>query len=111
MTDRGLPDQLAFTILGWRPGVDRYLRTGREWIKREHFQPCSDDRSAFRLLDAVTDDYSIRSTPGKGVTVVIRRGSRTATVFEASRARAITLGLAQIFDLRPDGPPKGELRG
>ena len=33
MTDRGLADQLAFTILGWRPGVDRYARSTNGFIQ------------------------------------------------------------------------------
>ena len=99
MTDERLTDELARLILGWRPGADRYLISRREWIKRERFRPFTDVSSAFRLLDAVTDNYSLRSVPRKGVTVEIRRGARTEIVSDQSKSRAITLAVAHLFDL------------
>ncbi len=99
MTEPRLTDELVRLVLGWRPASDRYLTSRREWIKRERFKPFTDSGAAVRLLQAITDDFSIHSFPGKGIAVTIRRGPRTEMVTDKSLARAITLAVAHLFDL------------
>lgn len=111
MTERRLTDELARLALGYRAASDRYLTAPREWIKKERFKPLTDVAAAFRLLAAVTDDYSMRSVPGRGVTVEIRRRLRAETVRDKSVARAVTLAVAHLFDLELTDDLAGGTRG
>ena len=72
MTEQRLTDELARSVLGWRPAPDRYLKPDRGWVPRSKFRPLTDIRDAFRLLDQLTGDYSLAAVPGQGFTVEVR---------------------------------------
>jgi hypothetical protein len=99
MTEQRLTDELAHLVLGWRLAPGRYLTIGRTWIPRSRFRPFQDIREAFRLLDTVTDDYLLRAIPGKSFTVEIRLKGRIGRASGNSKARVITLAVAQLLEL------------
>jgi len=99
MTDRLLVDEFARLVLGWRSAPDRYVKPQRGWIPRSKFHPLTDVRDAFRILDHLTDDYSLASVPGRGFTIEVRSKGRIGRASGESAARAIMLALAQLFGL------------
>src|SRR5277367_5628190 len=103
MTDQRLSDELAVQGMGWRPGPDRYLKSGRGWIPRSKFRPLEDIRDALRLLDAVTKDYSLVATPTHPFAARVRVAGRIGTAAGEPRARTICLALAQALGIISDG--------
>lgn len=99
MTNERLTDELAARALGWRPAPDRYVKSGRSWIPRSKFRPFVDVRDAFRLLDAVTKDYSLISLPGGGFSAEVRLAGRVGRASGEPKARAISLAVARAMEL------------
>jgi hypothetical protein len=97
MTDAHLTDQLVLWALGWRLGSDRYIKSDRGWIPRSKFQPLTDIRDAFRILDALTHDYSLRAVPNQGFTVEVRHGKWVGRAKAEHKARAISLAVAAVM--------------
>ncbi|MGA2713570.1 MAG: hypothetical protein ABSG41_10735 [Bryobacteraceae bacterium] len=102
MTDERLADELVRRALGWRPAPDRYVKPGRSWIPRSKFRPLADVRDAFRLLDAVTADYALVTTPGGTFTAQVRLAGRTGQAAGEPKARTICLALAQALGLEAE---------
>ena len=103
MIDRLLVDELARLVLGWRPAPDRYLKPDREWVPRSKFRPLTDVRDALRVLDQLTDDYSLIARPGQGFIVEVRNKGRIGRASGEIAARTIMLALAQLFGLDTPG--------
>ena len=99
MTDQLLVDELARLVLGWRSGPDRYLKPQRGWVPRSKFHPLTDVRDAFRILDHLTNSYSLTALPGEGFTVEVRSKGRIGRGSGESAARAIVLALAELCEL------------
>lgn len=99
MTDERLTDQLAERGLGWRLAPGRFLTSGRSWIPRSRFRPFVDVRDALRVLEAVTNDYSLVATPGGAFTVEVRLRGRVGRAVGEPKARAISLAIAQAMAL------------
>jgi hypothetical protein len=60
MSDAQLTSELAKRVMHWRVGPDRFLKTGREWIRRSEFEPLHKIDHAFRLLEqAAPQEYSM----------------------------------------------------
>jgi len=95
MNDARLTEELASTILGWRTTPTKYLKEGRSWIPKSRFQPLKNDRDASRLLDAMAIPYTLLITHSRGFTVELKCTDGTWTAAANSRARAITLAIAQ----------------
>jgi hypothetical protein len=104
VSDERLADELVARALGWRPAPDRYVKASRGWVPRSKFRPLVDVRDAFRLLDAVTADYSLVTTPGGVFAAQVRLGGRTGKAAGEPKARAISLALARAMglDVGPD---------
>ena len=109
MIDRLLVDELARLVLGWRLAPDRYLKPQRGWVPRFKFRPLTDIRDAFRLLDQLTDDYSLTAVPGRGFTVEVRSKGRIGRASGEIAARTIMFALAQFFGL--DAPETAQSHG
>jgi hypothetical protein len=106
VSDERLTDQLAELGMGWRlaPGLapGRYLSSGRSWISRSRFRPLVDLRDAFRLLDAVSADYTLLATSGGVFTAQVRRAGRIGQARGEPKARTITLAVSWVLGLDAD---------
>jgi hypothetical protein len=102
VTDERLTDELALRCLGLRPAPGRYLKSARSWIPRSKFRPLVDIRDAFRVLEALTDDYSLTATPGGVFTVQVQAGGRIEMAAGKPKARAISLAVAHAIGLLPE---------
>jgi hypothetical protein len=98
MTDRWLTDELVLRVLGWRSAPDRYIKPGRSWIPRSKFRPLIDLRDAFRVLDALTDDYAVRAVRGNFSAELYHEG-RVGRATARHKARAIVLAVAQALGI------------
>jgi hypothetical protein len=94
MTDQRLTDELA-ACLGWRLAPGRYLKPNRGWASRSKFRPLVDLKDAFRVLDAVSSDYSLVATPGGVFTAHVRVAGRVGKASGEPKARAICLAVAR----------------
>jgi hypothetical protein len=99
VSDERLTDQLAERGMGWRLAPGRYLSSGRSWISLSRFRPLVDVRDAFRLLDTVTDDYSLRAIPGGVFTAQVRLAGRIGKASGEPKARVISLAVARAIGL------------
>jgi hypothetical protein len=99
MTDERLTDELAVRVLGWRLAPGRYLKPNRGWASRSKFRPLVDLKDAFRLLDAVTGDYSLGATPGGIFTAQVRVAGRVGKGTGEPKARAISLAVARALQV------------
>jgi hypothetical protein len=100
MTTESLAGILAEKVMGWRVGPDRYIMAGRQWLKRERFQPTKRIDAAFRLLIAVKPvDYKLGGS-GSGVCwarVKLNGASGDAT--SPSMPLAICLAIARALGI------------
>jgi hypothetical protein len=99
MNDERLTDELA-RAMGWRPGPDRFVKSGRSWISKWRFRPLADLSDAFQLLDHVTDHYTL-SRDGGTFTAQVRAGSGRGTASGELMARTITVAVARAMGLDP----------
>lgn len=99
MSDERLTSELAVLAMHWRLAPGRYLKPDRGWTSRSSFRPLIDVNDAFRVLDAVTDDYSILGTPGGRFAVCVRAAGRTGQVVGECKARTICLAIAQALGI------------
>ena len=104
LTGEHLTNELA-RVLGWRPFPDRFVTDGRNWIARSRFQPLAVLDHAFRLLEKVSEDYSIENTPSTGFSVEVRLAGKVGRAAGEPKARTITIALARALglDLPDDG--------
>jgi hypothetical protein len=98
MSDVRLTDELA-RLMGWRKAPGRYLGTGRSWVSESRFRPLVDLKDAFRVLDAVTDDYLLLTKPGGVFTVQVRVDGRIGRATGEPKARAISVAVARARGL------------
>ena len=102
MTDERLTDELAARVLGWRLAPGRYIKSGRGWTPRSKFRPLVDLKDAFRLLDRVSNDYSLLARPGGVFTARVRLDGRAGKATGEPKARAISLAVARALGLEVD---------
>ena len=95
MDDRHLTDALA-RLHGWRPGPDRFLKSGREWIRRSQFQPTEDLQAAHDVLARAGATYALKVRAGSTLAIV-QVGERTARASSPSPARALCLALVEAL--------------
>ncbi len=99
MTDERLTDELAVRGMGWRPGPDRYLKSGRGWIPRWRFQPLVTLSDALELLDHAAQKYSLSGGQSGPFRAQVQIGSSTGTAAGESKARTIALAVAQALGI------------
>jgi hypothetical protein len=99
MTDERLTDELAVQGMGWRPGPDRYLKSGRSWIPRWRFQPLVSLADALELLDHTAQKYSLSGSQHGPFTARVQIGSCTGKVSGESKARTIALAVATALEI------------
>jgi hypothetical protein len=99
LPEERLTDQLAARALGWRVAPDRYIQSGRSWTPRSKFRPLRDLKDAFRLLDAVSKDYSLGDAPGRTFTARVRVAGRVGKATGEPKARTISLAIAEALGI------------
>ncbi len=100
VTDERLIDELARRVMNWKPGPDRFVKSGRSWIPRWRFQPAEKLEDALRLLEtAAPEDYSMRGDGRGNFSVRVRIGDTTGEATGVSKPRAITLAIARALGI------------
>ena len=99
MSDERLTSELAVRAMGYRLAPGRYLKPGRGWASRSAFRPLVDVKDAFRVLDAVSGDYSLLAISGGRCAVEVRISGRAGRATGRSRPRAICLAVEQALGI------------
>jgi hypothetical protein len=89
---------LAECILGWKACPDRFIKSGRTWIRRNGFRPLSRLEDAFFLLRHATGDYKLTSVDGR-FTAKVRIGTRTGRATGEPEAKTICLAIGQALGI------------
>jgi hypothetical protein len=100
MSDAKVTDELAAHVMGWKPGPDRFTKSGRNWIPRWRFQPLTDLPDAFQVLDRAADHYTL-TRDGRTFTAEVRSGSGRGTASGELLAKTIALAVARAIGLYP----------
>lgn len=99
MTNEQLTAILAERVMGWRVGPDRFLKSGRRWAPRWHFQPLRRLEHARQLLEKAKAKYSLATNSDETFTAVVRLGDLIGTASRNSEAAAITIALAKAIGI------------
>jgi hypothetical protein len=91
--------QVAQTVMHWRVAPDRFIKSGRSWIPKWRFSPCTRIEDSFLLLDNAGGTYTL-SLDAKGVfTAQVRIGNRVGKASGDSKPRTITRAIARALGL------------
>ncbi|MGA2717159.1 MAG: hypothetical protein ABSG41_29110 [Bryobacteraceae bacterium] len=101
-SDARLTDELATHVMRWKAFPERFITSGKDWISRSQFQPLSDIKDAFRLLERVTDDYCLRSAHKGPFIAEVRLRGRIGRATGRAQARTITLAIARLIGLETE---------
>jgi hypothetical protein len=112
-SDARLTNELATRVMGWKPFPRRYMTSGKDWISRSQFQPLRDIKDAFRLLELVTDDFTLLSAHRRPFVAEVRLPGRIGRAVGKTKARTLTLAIARLVGLEtgPDYLPGGRRGG
>jgi hypothetical protein len=100
MSDEQLTSELAVRAMRWRLAPGRFLKGDRGWTSRSGFRPLVDANDAFRVLDAIADEYSMLAKPGGQFSVRVRAaGGRTGEAMGESKTRTICLAVAHALGI------------
>jgi hypothetical protein len=99
MTAEALTALLAERIMHWSVAPDRFMLGNRQWITRSRFQPLSDVKHAFRLLEAVATGFSLVRLPGGAFRAEVRVGRHTGVASGEPKAACITLAVARAVGI------------
>lgn len=102
MIDDRLTEELASRIMRWRATPDRFIKSGRSWVPRWHFQPLVDLASAFQLLNKAADRYKI-TCERRTFTAEVVAKSGLGKASGDNLARTITTAVARGLGLEVDG--------
>jgi hypothetical protein len=97
MNDGELTGHLVEAILGWKPTLSRFMKPGRGWSPRSHFQPLVKVADAFRLLIAA-DKFSFTGA-GDVFAAEVKIGARLGKASGHSPARTITIAVARALGM------------
>jgi len=90
---------LAERIMGWRVRPDRFLMGKRRWQPRWRFRPMERLEDAFELLEKAAPQSYAMEDDGSGFCVRVRIGDTSGQAHDVSKARAVTLALAQALGI------------
>lgn len=99
MSDDRLTEKLAAQILGWKAAPGRFIKPGGGWTPRWKFAPLRRIEDAFELLDIAASTYTLTANKNGGFTTEVRVDGRMGQASGKSKARTITLALAQAIGL------------
>jgi hypothetical protein len=89
---------LAESILGWKACPDRFIKSGRTWIRRNRFRPLTRLEDAFLLLGHATSSYRLTSVDGF-FTAEVQIGARTGRATGEAEAKTICLAIGQALGI------------
>jgi hypothetical protein len=93
---------LAERMMHWSVAPGRLLLGKGRWLPRWRFQPTENLADAFKLLEkAAPQDYAM-GDDGKGPWARVRIGNAIGQARDASKARAITLAVAEAAGIEVD---------
>lgn len=107
MTSEHLTAILAQRVMGWGVAPDRFLMGCRRWLPRWRFQPLTNLKDAFRLLERAASTFTLTADTKGTFTARVRvgknppgsaSGKSKATVISTAVARAIGLDVADRVD-------------
>jgi hypothetical protein len=79
------------------------MKSGRSWIPRWRFTPLTSLEHAFQLLDRAAGNYTLTAGAGGIFTAEVRVRGRVGKASGLSKAKIISLALAQALQLElPD---------
>jgi len=105
MSDGQLTSELAKRVMHWRVGPDRFLKTGREWIRRSEFEPLNKIDHAFQLLEqADPQEYSMGGGAHEPFRVRVRIKGAIGEASHVSKSAAITHAVARAIGLKWEPP-------
>ena len=90
---------LARRVLGWGVAPDRFLKGGRRWSPRWHFQPLERMEHALQLLEKANARYTVENASDGRATARVTVGDRIGTSSADSAAAALTIGLAKAIGI------------
>jgi hypothetical protein len=99
MSDDRLTERLVSQVLGWKVAPDRFLKSGRSWIPRWRFAPLTNLEHALQLLDRAASTYTLTGVAGGIFTAEVRVRGRMGKAAGLSKAKTISLALAQALEL------------
>jgi|HubBroStandDraft_1064217.scaffolds.fasta_scaffold83683_2 hypothetical protein len=99
VTDQGLTDELARRVMHWKPGLGRFLKSGRQWISRWRFQPLSNIDHAFQLLNAGAGSLVLRTAKDGSYLAQVKLEQRTGCASSPSVATSISVAMARALGL------------
>jgi hypothetical protein len=96
-----LTDMLVQPIFGWKPRRDRFMTgDGREWLKREAFQPTKSLDAAFRLLKAIKPvDYKLGGSAFGPCWAKVKLSGTSGEASASSLPVAICLAIAKTLGI------------
>ena|ERR1017187_5428528 len=95
-SDDKLTAHLAQHVMGWKIAPDRFIKPGRSWCPRWHFQPFEDLADAFQLLHRAADKFTL--TGGRSVfTAVVQVGGCPGEATGEQMARTIATAICRAL--------------
>lgn len=102
LTDELLTAILATRVMGWDVRPDRFLTGSRSWVSRSRFRPLVDVKDAFRLLDSVTNEYSLLSTSDGIFSASAHLAGRVGKASGKSRPHVISFAVANASGVKTE---------
>jgi hypothetical protein len=100
--DCRLTELLVERVMHWKIAPDRYIKSGRSWLPKWRFTPLTRLDDAFQLLDRFASTYKLERTGEDTFAVEVHFGGRVSKASGESKARVITLAIAQALLLEAD---------
>jgi hypothetical protein len=89
----------------WSVAPGRYMLGNRQWITRSRFEPLSDVKHAFRLLEASGGLFNVGTLPNGSFTAEVQIGNRAGNACGEPKAACITLAVARAIGINAPGLP------
>jgi hypothetical protein len=99
VTSEQLTAMLAERVMGWRLSPERFLKEGRQWAPRWHFQPLRRLEHALQLLQKADGSYTLTKTADGTLTAHVSVGNRNGVAAGKSEAATITVAVARAIGI------------
>ena len=99
MNDARLTEELARRVMGWKVAPDRFITSGRRWLRKSRFSPMTSIDDAFQLLNRTGADYRLTAVKGKPFTAEVQVGDRSGKDSGDGKAKTITVALARALGI------------
>jgi hypothetical protein len=101
MTRESLTAMLVERLFGWKARPDRFMTgDGRDWVKRDAFQPTKSLDAAFRLLKAIKPvDYKLGGSASGRCWAKVKLSGTSGEASATSLPIAICLAIAKTLGI------------